>query len=76
MKIPKGAVKFGYGKFENLPVDAEEIKLYMRPGDPMIYIVPISDIPYAYDKWRYDEDTCIGYDKDNGMEGLRFIEGF
>lgn len=65
---PKGAVKFGYGSFENLPHDAEEVKLFMRPGDPMIYIVPVDDIPYSYTKLGYDEDTCL--------EGLRFIEGF
>ena len=45
MKIPKGNVKFAYGKFENLPYSAEVIKLYMVPGEPYIYVVPISEIP-------------------------------
>ena len=44
MKKPKGTVRFAYGKFENLPEGAEEIKLFMVPGEPIIYIVPISEI--------------------------------
>ena len=50
MKIPKGSVKFAYGKFENLPYSADELKLYMVPGEPYIYVVPISVIPYSYRK--------------------------
>ena len=50
MKMPKGNVKFAYGKFENLPYSAEEIKLYMVSGEPYIYVVPISEIPYSYRK--------------------------
>ena len=45
MKRPKGPVRFAYGKFEDLPEDAEEIKLFMIPGEPIIYIVPISEMP-------------------------------
>lgn len=49
-KAPKGNVKFKIGSIENLPYDAEEIKLYMISGDPSIYIVPVSEIPYDYIK--------------------------
>ena len=58
MKTPKGSVKFAYGKFENLPYSAEEIKLYMVPGEPYIYVVPISEIPYAYEKneMKHEDD--------------------
>ena len=49
-KAPKGAVKFKIGSIENLPYEAEEIKLYMVSGDPSIYIVPISEIPMQYSK--------------------------
>ena len=47
---PKGAVKFKIGSMKQLPINAEEVKLYMVSGDPAIYIVPISEIPYAYIK--------------------------
>lgn len=49
-KAPKGAVKFKIGSIENLPYEAEEIKLFMVSGDPSIYIVPISEIPFQYEK--------------------------
>lgn len=49
-KTPKGAVKFKIGSIENLPYEAEEIKLFMVSGDPSIYIVPISEIPFQYEK--------------------------
>lgn len=49
-KMPKGAVKFKIGSIENLPYEAEEIKLYMVSGDPSIYVVPISEIPTQYIK--------------------------
>ena len=49
-KVPKGNVKFKIGSIESLPYDAEEIKLYMISGDPSIYIVPVSEIPYDYIK--------------------------
>ena len=55
MKIPKGNVKFAYGKFENLPYSAVEIKLYMVPGEPYIYVVPISEIPYIYEMKHEDD---------------------
>ena len=58
MKMPKGNVKFAYGRFDDLPYNAEEIKLYMVPGEPYIYVVPISEIPYSYRKneMKYEDD--------------------
>ena len=58
MKMPKGNVKFAYGRFDDLPYNAEEIKLYMVPGEPYIYIVPISEIPYSYRKneMKHEDD--------------------
>ena len=50
MKMPKGNVKFAYGRFDDLPYNIEEIKLYMVPGETYIYVVPISEIPYSYRK--------------------------
>ena len=41
---PKGAVKFKIGSIEQLPINAEQVKLYMVSGDPAIYIVPISEM--------------------------------
>lgn len=38
---PKGAVKFVMGSYDNLPDDVVEVKVYMRSGDPKMYIVPI-----------------------------------
>ncbi|MBQ9100160.1 MAG: hypothetical protein IJY54_02110 [Paludibacteraceae bacterium] len=43
-KAPYGEVKFKIGSKEYLPVEAEEIKLFMVSGDPAIYIVPISEM--------------------------------
>ena len=40
-EIPKGAVKFAMGNYNNLPKDVVEVKVYMRSGDPKMYIVPI-----------------------------------
>ena len=40
-EIPKGAVKFAMGSYNNLPDDVVEVKVYMRSGDPKMYIVPI-----------------------------------
>ena len=40
-EIPKGAVKFAMGNYNNLPDDVVEVKVYMRSGDPKMYIVPI-----------------------------------
>lgn len=31
-----------------LPCNAEEIKLFMVSGDPSIYVVPMSQIPIGY----------------------------
>ena len=49
-KAPYGEVKFKIGSKEYLPIEAEEIKLFMVSGDPAIYIVPISEILYDYTK--------------------------
>lgn len=43
-EAPKGAVKFKIGDMEHLPINAEEIKLFMISGDPSIYIVPVSEM--------------------------------
>lgn len=43
-KAPHGDVKFKIGSKENLPIEAEEVKLFMVSGDPSIYIVPISEM--------------------------------
>lgn len=40
-EIPKGAVKFAMGSLDKLPKDVVEVKIYMRSGDPKMYIVPI-----------------------------------
>ena len=40
-EIPKGAVKFAMGSYDNLPKDVVEVKVYMRSEDPKMYIVPI-----------------------------------
>ena len=40
-EIPKGAVKFAIGSYDKLPKDVVEVKVYMRSGDPRMYIVPI-----------------------------------
>ena len=58
MKMPKGNVKFAYGRFDDLPYNAEEIKLYMVPGESYIYVVPISEIPYSYRKneMKHEDD--------------------
>lgn len=59
MKKPKGTVRFAYGKFENLPEDAEEIKLFMVPGEPIIYIVPISEMPESNQKIETEFDFDV-----------------
>lgn len=62
MKYPKGKVKFAYGKFEDLPYGAEEVKLYMVPGDPCIYIVPANKVSYSYRKINSkDEEDLSKY---------------
>lgn len=44
-QYPTGqTVKFAIGKKENLPEDCQRVELYMRSGDPRIYIVPITEI--------------------------------
>lgn len=40
-EIPKGAVKFAMGSYDKLPENVVEVKVYMRSGDPKMYIVPI-----------------------------------
>ena len=62
MKMPKGNVKFAYGRFDDLPYSAEEIKMYMVPGESYIYVVPISEIPYSYRKNETKiEDDLLKY---------------
>lgn len=43
-KAPKGAVKIGIGSRESLPAGAQEVKIFMESGNPMIYIVPVSEM--------------------------------
>lgn len=50
MTTPKGKVRFAYGRFDDLPYGAEEVKIFMVPGDPILYVVPVGNIPYAYEK--------------------------
>ena len=40
-EIPKGTVKFAMSSYDKLPKDVVEVKVYMRSGDPKMYIVPI-----------------------------------
>ena len=40
-EMPKGAVKFAIGSYDKLPEDVVEVKIYMRSGDPKLYMVPI-----------------------------------
>ena len=40
-EMPKGTVKFAMGSYDKLPDDTVEVKIYMRSGDPKMYIVPI-----------------------------------
>ena len=40
-EIPKGAVKFAMCSYDKLPENVVEVKVYMRSGDPKMYIVPI-----------------------------------
>ena len=44
-QYPTGqVVKFAMGRKESLPEDCQRIELYMRSGDPRIYIVPVTEI--------------------------------
>ena len=40
-EMPKGAAKFVISSYDKLPEDIVEVKIYMRSGDPKMYIVPI-----------------------------------
>lgn len=40
-EIPKGRIMFAMGSYNNLPEDAVEVKVYMRSGNPKIYMVPV-----------------------------------
>ena len=51
MERPKGIISFGYGDFKNLPMDVQEVKLYVRPGEGRIYMVPVDSIPITYEKF-------------------------
>ena len=37
-EIPMGAVKFAMGNYDKLPKDVVEVKVYMRSGDPKMYV--------------------------------------
>ena len=54
-EAPKGAVKFKIGDIEHLPINAEEIKLFMISGDPSIYIVPVSEMSNTHSKIQMEE---------------------
>lgn len=54
--MPKGAVRFAYGEFKNLPIDVEEVAIYMRPNDTTIYVVPVRTIPKTYEKVVVEEE--------------------
>jgi hypothetical protein len=61
--MPKGKVRFAYGEFNNLPIDAEEVGIFMRPNDSTIYFVPIRTIPKTYERYVIKEEdvekNCI-----------------
>ena len=40
---PSGSVRYGIGTKERLPKDAIQVEIYMRSGDPMLYVVPKED---------------------------------
>lgn len=42
---PKGAVKFAWGKYEELSKDAYQVETYMVPGSPYIYLIPVEIKP-------------------------------
>lgn len=42
-KMPKGNVRFAMGSEDKLPIDAEEVKLFMVSGNPIVYVVPVSE---------------------------------
>ncbi len=53
VSITNKYVKFAKEKFENLPYEAKEVKMYMVPGDATIYIVEVDDIPHDYTKYEF-----------------------
>lgn len=57
--ITNKLVKFAKGKFENLPHDAKEVKMYMVPGDATIYIVEVDDIPRDYTRFQFKNGTSF-----------------
>ena len=59
VSITNNYVKFAKGKFENLPYDAKEVKMYMVPGDATIYIVDVEDIPQDYIKYQFKNGTSF-----------------
>ena len=59
ISITNKCVKFAKGKFENLPYDAKEVKMYMVPGDATIYIVEVDDIPRDYTRYQFKNGTSF-----------------
>lgn len=57
--ITNKCVKFAKGKFENLPQDAKEVKMYMVPGDATIYIVEVDDIPRDFTRYQFKNGTSF-----------------
>lgn len=57
--ITNKCVKFAKGKFENLPHDAREVKMYMVPGDATIYIVEVDDIPRDFTRYQFKNGTSF-----------------
>lgn len=59
LKINSNIVKFAKEKFENLPYEAKEVKMYMVPGDATIYIVEVDDIPRDYTRYQFKNGTSF-----------------
>ena len=64
LKRPQGTVRFAYGKFENLPYEAEEVTLFMVPGDTKIYVVPNNSIPSMFTKMKSESESKILFENE------------
>ena len=40
---PSGSIRYAMGRKQDLPKDAIQVEIYMRSGDPMLYVVPKED---------------------------------